>query len=255
VRHHIKVPAFESSYIRENVKVHCDGIEKDIKNISLEFNPDKNSLEFDFQLLYIVYWKRGFVDGLYASYGCVVTVNCKGLTIMSTSNVPNSRQPKRTKFLSSWLAYPLALIVWEGMPWAISLLMPRYGWTQGRPGFWNLLGLIPILVGTAGLIWGVAVHSAQSPQGIEWELDKSYLLRRGLYTFSRNPMYLSELVLLLGWVLFYGSIAVLIAFVVWYAFFNFYIVPLEERTLEAHFGEAYREYKQQVPRWFGKIGW
>ena len=172
---------------------------------------------------------------------------------MSTSNIPNDGQPKKTKFLSAWLAYPLALLVWEGLPWAISLLSSRYGWVMARPGIWNLPGLIPVIVGTIGLIWGVAAHSTQSPRGIEWDVDRSYLLKHGLYAFSRNPMYLSELVLLLGWVLFYGSLAVLIAFAVWYVFFNFYIGPLEERTLETHFGEVYREYKRQVPRWFGKI--
>ena len=85
------------------------------------------------------------------------------------------------------------------------------------------------------------------PRGIEWELDKSYLLSRGLYAYSRNPMYLSELILMLGWVIFYGSTAVLIAFAVGYAFFNFYIVPTEERILEAHFGESYLEHKHKVP--------
>ncbi len=170
---------------------------------------------------------------------------------MSPSNIP-SEQPKRVKFLSPWLAYPLALLVWEGLPWAISLLTHRYGWVAGSPGIWNMLGLIPVLLGTTGLIWGVALHSAQAPEGIEWELDRSYFLKSGPYTFSRHPMYLSELTLLFGWVIFYGSIAVLIAFVVWYLFFNFYSVPLEERVMEAHFGEAYREYKTKVPRWFGK---
>jgi len=88
---------------------------------------------------------------------------------------------------------------------------------------------------------------------IEWELDKSYLLRRGMYAFSRHPMYLSELTLLLGWIIFYGSLALVIALVMWFVFFNYYAIPQEERILEAHFGEAYREYKKQVPRWFGKI--
>jgi protein-S-isoprenylcysteine O-methyltransferase Ste14 len=171
---------------------------------------------------------------------------------MSTSNIPNSGQPKRAKFLPSWQAYPLALIVWGLVPWAISLLTSWYGWVAGRPGIWNLLGLIPVLVGTTGLIWGLALHSAQSPEGIEWELDKSYLLSRGLYAFSRNPMYLSELMLLFGWVIFYGSLAILIALVAWGLFFNYYQVPLEERILEAHFGKAYREYKNKVPRWLGK---
>jgi len=172
---------------------------------------------------------------------------------MTTSNIPNRDQPKGVKVLSPWLAYPLALIVWEVLPWAISLLASRHGWLAGRPGFWNLIGLILVPIGTAGLIWGLWLHSAQSPDGIEMELDKSYLLKRGPYAFSRHPMYLSELTLLLGWVIFYGSVAVLITFIIWWLFFNFYAVPMEERTLDAHFGEVYREYKNQVPRWIGRI--
>jgi protein-S-isoprenylcysteine O-methyltransferase Ste14 len=124
---------------------------------------------------------------------------------------------------------------------------------MNRPGLWNLLGLILVLVGAVGLFWGVAVHAAQSDEGTQWVLDKSYLLSSGLYTYSRNPMYVSELILMLGWVIFYGSIAVLIALVVWFLFFSFYQIPLEERVLEAHFGESYRQYKNRVPRWVGKI--
>ncbi len=172
---------------------------------------------------------------------------------MSTANSPNSGHPKRTKSISIRLALPLALIVWEVGPWAVSLLTPRYGWAESRPGIWNLLGLIPVLIGTAGLIWGVVLHSTQSPEGMEWELDKSYLLTRGMYAISRHPMYLSELILLFGWVIFYGSVALLIALVAWGLFFNYYQVPLEERVLEAHFGESYLEYKNRVPRWIGRI--
>jgi Putative protein-S-isoprenylcysteine methyltransferase len=143
--------------------------------------------------------------------------------------------------------------VWEVLPWAISLLTPRFGWIEGRPSIWNWLGLIPVLIGTTGLLWGVAAHAAQSSQGIEWELDRSYLLKRGVYAFSRHPMYLSEMILIFGWVIFYGSITVLIASVIWFIFFNYYAMPNEELVLEARFGEAYREYKKKVPRWFGKV--
>ena len=167
--------------------------------------------------------------------------------------ISNSEQSKKTKFIPVWVALPVALLVWEGIPWAISFLSPRYGWAEDRPSIWNLLGLVPVLIGTVGLHWGVILHSTQSPQGIEWELDNNYLLKGGLYTFSRNPMYLSELTLLLGWIIFYGSISVLIVFLVWYVFFEYYAVPQEERVLEAHFGNTYREYKDRVPRWFGKV--
>jgi hypothetical protein len=84
---------------------------------------------------------------------------------MNTTENPNQEPSKTAKYLPHWLASPLALIVWEVVPWAISLLTPRYGWTSGGPGIWNLLGLIPVLVGTTGLIWGLALHSAKSPRG------------------------------------------------------------------------------------------
>ena len=168
---------------------------------------------------------------------------------MSTSNIPDNRQPKR---IPRWLTYVLFAIVWGAVPWAVSLLSPRYGWASGRPGLWNWLGLIPLAAGLVGSLWCLILHFAESDGRMDWEPDKNYLLTRGPYAFSRNPMYLSELTLMFGWVIFYGSVAVLIGFVGWWAFFNFYQVPQEERTIEAHFGEAYRDYKKKVPRWFGK---
>jgi protein-S-isoprenylcysteine O-methyltransferase Ste14 len=171
---------------------------------------------------------------------------------MNTTDSSKQKQPKKAKLLPLWQVYPLALLAWGVLPWAISLLTPHYGWAEGRPSLWNLLGLIPTLIGTTGLIWGIALHADESAEGIEWELDKSYLLRRGPYAVSRNPMYLAELVLMLGWIIFYGSVALAIALMAWGLFFMFYQVPLEERILEAHFGNAYLEYKKRVPRWFGR---
>ena len=150
-----------------------------------------------------------------------------------------------------WLAVVFALLVWEALPWALSLLTSHLGWTAGRPGPWNWLGLVPVSLGSAGLIWGLLSHSAQTPRRIDMEPAKNYLLRDGPYRFSRNPMYLSELILILGWAIFYGSLAVLAVFVVWWAFFTFYQVPQEERLMAARLGQAYREYQQKVPRWLG----
>src|SRR6266496_6860520 len=128
---------------------------------------------------------------------------------MNTSNIPNSGQPKR---IPRWLAYVLFVIIWGVVPWVLSLLTPRYGWVAGRPGIWNLLGLIPLVVGIAGSLWTLVLHFAQSGERLDWEPDKSYLITRGSYAFSRNPMYLFELTLLFGWVLVYGSVAIFIAF-------------------------------------------
>jgi protein-S-isoprenylcysteine O-methyltransferase Ste14 len=63
------------------------------------------------------------------------------------------------------------------------------------------------------LIWGITLHADGSAEGIEWEMNKSYLLRRGPFAVSRNPMYLAELIFLVGWIIFYGSIALVIALI------------------------------------------
>lgn len=60
-----------------------------------------------------------------------------------------------------------------------------------------------------------------------------------------------ELVLWLGWVFFFGSFSVLVAFLLLAVLLNFRVVPREERELEARFGDAYIQYKKRVRRWFG----
>ena len=114
-------------------------------------------------------------------------------------------------------------------PWAISLLSPRYGWATSGPGIWNSLGLMPIALGIAGLFWIMMVAFVESPKRIELR-QAAFLVTRGPYACSRNPMYVSELALWLGWAVFYGNVSVLIGFVILFAV----LVPgarYEERVL------------------------
>ena len=130
---------------------------------------------------------------------------------------------------------PLAHVV---APWAISRLLPRHGWETGGPRIWNVVGLMPIVLGIAGLVWIIVTAFVQTPRRLELRLVPAFLLTRGPYAFSRNPMYVSELTLWLGWAVFYGSAGVLIGLVVFFAV----LVAgarFEERLLKAHFGEAF----------------
>jgi protein-S-isoprenylcysteine O-methyltransferase Ste14 len=119
---------------------------------------------------------------------------------------------------------------------------------------WNLLALILVIAGVACTIWMIVLHYRASPVSfLELGLTQK-LLTPGPYAFSRNPMYLFELVFWFGWALFYGSLTVLVGFLLWFVMFNFVIVPHEERDLEARFGEDYRAYKARAPRWLGLPG-
>ena len=148
------------------------------------------------------------------------------------------------------VAIPLAHGV---VPWAISLLGPWYGWTDGSPAVWNLLGLVPVAAGAVVLIWLTVVgytQWAELPERVELNWEPKILVTRGPYAYSRHPMYLAELGLWAGWAILYGSILVLAGFVVLCVVVSM-LAPREERALEAKFGEAYRRYRARVPRWVG----
>ncbi|MFN0103121.1 MAG: methyltransferase family protein [Bryobacteraceae bacterium] len=148
-------------------------------------------------------------------------------------------------------------VVHAAIPWALSLLAARHGWEAGAPGSWNLVGLIPVAAGLFIIVWSVRAHFTASPEG--WRLEKTphyptpaYLLSRGPYKYSRNPIYLAEGTIWLGWMLFYGSFAVLGVFALGSLLLGPIVVRREERGLEARFGDVYREYARNTPRWLGK---
>ena len=159
-----------------------------------------------------------------------------------------------------WMAVILALFVCliviplaHGVvPWAMSRLMPRYGWENGAPGIWNWLGLVPVTIAVALLIWILVLGIAESPDRVRLGLTPPCLLVRGPYKLTRNPMYVAELGLWLGWALFFGSLSVLGGGLVLLSVVTLIILPREERGLEAAFGQVYVEYKTRVPRWLGK---
>lgn len=79
--------------------------------------------------------------------------------------------------------------------------------------------------------------------------NSKVLVVEGMYKFTRNPMYLGMLILLVGWSLWVGNplgLPMLLCFV-WYLT-RFQIKP-EERALTALFGERYVEYMHTVRRW------
>jgi protein-S-isoprenylcysteine O-methyltransferase Ste14 len=114
---------------------------------------------------------------------------------------------------------------------------------------WNLSGVILVVLAAALLIWVFALGASLTPPKVKVGLTPAFLMMRGPYKFTRNPMYLAEVALWMGWAILFGSIGVLLAAVVLWAVVNYVIVPREERTLERVFGESYVNYKSSAPRW------
>ncbi len=147
------------------------------------------------------------------------------------------------------IAIPAVTLFYGVLPWELSLLAPRYGWTPQGPGLANLVGLPVQATGFFFLAWAFALHFASATQGWEMAFTPGYLVIRGPYRYTRNPMYFGGAAILLGWSVFYGSAIVAAGFLMLIVATNFAVVPWEERLLEKVFGERYRRYRDAVPRW------
>lgn len=75
------------------------------------------------------------------------------------------------------------------------------------------------------------------------------LVVRGLYRFTRNPMYNGVLAALLGEAWLFRSTALLQYAAVMLVLFHLVVVVYEEPALQSRFGESYRAYRRAVPRW------
>ena len=76
-----------------------------------------------------------------------------------------------------------------------------------------------------------------------------HVVRKGVFAVVRHPMYLSEILLYLGLLLFNMSLAACGVWLLVIAFLH-YIARKEERLLLARFGEEYAQYMRDVAMWF-----
>jgi protein-S-isoprenylcysteine O-methyltransferase Ste14 len=75
------------------------------------------------------------------------------------------------------------------------------------------------------------------------------IVRTGPYRFTRNPIYLAFSALQVGLALWVGSVWLLITLVLAVALMSLWVIPREERYLEARFPSEYLPYKSSVRRW------
>ncbi len=112
-----------------------------------------------------------------------------------------------------------------------------------------LLGFTVVIVGGAiyaWCVWDFATFGRGTPAPID---APKKLVVRGLYRFTRNPMYVGVLTVILGWAILFQSFALILYAVVVWTCFQAFIVLYEEPHLRRVFGAQYDAYRRHVPRW------
>ena len=110
------------------------------------------------------------------------------------------------------------------------------------------LGLILILVGLGlNLAASASLRNSQTP--VEFKHTPIQLVTTGPFQFSRNPIYLGGLIVLLGIAILLGSLVAFFFPLLLFLILQLIYVPLEEREMEGVFGMKYIDYKRKVRRW------
>ena len=84
------------------------------------------------------------------------------------------------------------------------------------------------------------------------ERGKPVVIRKSVFNVVRHPVYLSEILLYLGFLILSISLAASMVWVIGIGFLH-YISRHEERLLLARFGKEYEQYMRQVPMWIPRF--
>ncbi|MEW5768207.1 MAG: isoprenylcysteine carboxylmethyltransferase family protein [bacterium] len=121
------------------------------------------------------------------------------------------------------------------------------------------LGVVSVIA-FALLVMGVAIYAwcvwdfATFGRGTPLPIDApKKLIVRGLYRYTRNPMYVGVLTVILCWAVMFQSVVLVLYALVVGTLFHLFVVIYEEPHLQRVFGSEYDNYRSQVGRWLPKL--
>ncbi|MBV2130375.1 methyltransferase family protein [Arsukibacterium indicum] len=131
--------------------------------------------------------------------------------------------------------------------WLLAQLVPPLAW----PVIWGwILAAAFTVAGIVIALSGVlAFRRANTTVDPRVPQQTSSLVIRGIYRYSRNPMYLGFLLLLTAWACYLMSLAAFALLPLFMLYMNRFQIASEERFLLQKFGEDYQAYAKQVRRW------
>ncbi|NOS78470.1 MAG: isoprenylcysteine carboxylmethyltransferase family protein [Nitrospira sp.] len=140
----------------------------------------------------------------------------------------------------------VVLITAAGM-WLAARAVP--GMEVSFPGSEVVSGLVAASGGIIALLGVVAFSRAGTTVNPMKPASSSSLVVTGIYSVTRNPMYLGLLLVLLAWAIYLANVltALFLPGFVWYM--NRYQIEPEERALISLFGTEFTAYAARVRRW------
>ena len=102
----------------------------------------------------------------------------------------------------------------------------------------------------AWCMWDFASFGRGTPAPID---APKKLVIRGLYRFTRNPMYLGVLTVILAWAVLFQTVGLVVYAIIVATGFHTFVLFYEEPHLKREFGSEYSVYTAKVGRWLPKL--
>lgn len=152
------------------------------------------------------------------------------------------------RFMKLKLPPVLVFVIFSILMYVLSIVLPF-----GDFDFFGRQFLAFFLVGSGaivGLVSLIQFYVVKTSIDPRTPSKVSSMVTKGLYKYSRNPMYLALLMVLLAWGLWWGNAFNTLLAAGFVGYMNrFQIIP-EEEELAATYGKEFRHYCTQVRRWF-----
>lgn len=144
---------------------------------------------------------------------------------------------------------PVVLLICGLLMWLIKRWIPSFYLTFPNS---NILFWIVLLAGLLVLASGFShmIRHKTTTRPFRKSLgEATTIVTKGIFRYTRNPIYLGMAILLVAWVIFLENWLAVTGVVVFIAFITEYQIKPEEEALEKIFGDEYVRYRKAVRRW------
>jgi protein-S-isoprenylcysteine O-methyltransferase Ste14 len=116
-----------------------------------------------------------------------------------------------------------------------------------------LAGVVILVIGELSRFWGVSYAGPLTR--VTGGVGAPSLVVTGPFSYVRNPLYVGNILMYVGVGIMAGALSpwLVLSAAVYFIFQYSMIVSLEEEFLEKEFGEAYAEYRKNVPRFIPRL--
>lgn len=155
-------------------------------------------------------------------------------------------EPGRLHRRTSGVIAPPPLIYGAGV--LFGLLLQRLLPSAEFPAVIRGLGMLLIIGSSVPGPWALFVLFKARTSPEPWH-PTTALVEDGPYRYSRNPIYLSFTLFMLGIGLFFSNLWLIVMCGIVLVVVHYGVILREERYLSQLFGERYESYKRRVRRW------